>query len=63
MDVSSYPKDYSTLLSYSFPHKLQILLNSEDPDAAQWSADGNSFRILDKNLFVGKIVPKYFKRE
>ena len=56
-------RDYSNVLSYSFPQKLQILLNSDKSGTVEWLPDGVAFRIVDKDAFVETVIPRFFKRK
>jgi hypothetical protein len=49
--------------SLSFPSKLAMILEKEDPSIIQWSKNGRSFRIVNYEQFVDIILPKYFSRK
>jgi hypothetical protein len=46
-----------------FPIRLYVKLKSDDDfhSIVSWSADGLSFSIHQKDIFIERIVPKYFK--
>lgn len=50
--------------SNSFPIKLFRLLNEiNNKDSIDWLEHGNSFRVLDMNLFTTSTLPRFFKRK
>ncbi len=49
--------------NFTFPHKLYILLEKENPDIITWALHGKVFKIIDITRFQNEIIPKYFKRK
>ena len=49
--------------SFTFPEKLFIMLEREDISCLQWVENGLCFRILDEDVLLNDVIPKYFKRK
>jgi hypothetical protein len=59
----SHPYETPEYFSLSFPYKLAMILEKEDPSIIQWSKNGRSFRIVNYEQFTEVILPKYFSRK
>ena len=50
----------------TFPYKLYEMLeyacDSESNSACSWSADGNAFVIINRNVMMKELVPKFFRQ-
>ena len=53
---------FSNLKTLKFPYKLYHILQSSEryKNIIEWMHEGESFRILDEELFVKNIIPIYF---
>ena len=50
----------------TFPYKLYEMLeyacDSESNSACTWSADGSAFVIINRNVLMKELVPKFFRQ-
>lgn len=44
-----------------FLRKTYQMINTCDPTIARWSDDGESFMVLNRDVFSSKVIPQYFK--
>jgi len=65
--IAETEKDDSGFVK-SFPQRLLALLRSEEDETnlhkkcVSWTETGDAFKIINEELFVDNVLPKYFKR-
>ena len=47
----------------TFPQKLFALMTIEEGDTVQWAPHGLAFKVINQDVFLDDIIPKYFKRK
>ena len=50
-------------LKIFFPGKLYELVVSSPPHIIDWTPDGGSFAILDKDLLCSSVLPQFFRHD
>jgi len=62
-DAEKYPRTGKRGAPQVFPRKLYELLSNEETDVIGWTASGNSFMILDMDIFTKDVLMKYFRHQ
>lgn len=59
--MGGLPTTASNNISNPFPRKLYEMLTNEDSEIVSWLPSGHAFIVKNSEIFIDKILPKYFR--